>query len=228
MLSEAIEDYLKAIYEIQSGNKPAKTSFLAQRLEVTAGSVSEMLKRLSCMEPRLVTYTRHRGVRLTAAGEAAALSVIRRHRLLETFLHEVLGFSWDEIHVEADRLEHYISERLADKIAAFLGNPATDPHGDPIPRSNGRLLVNRTEPLAGVPEGKTVRIARVHHSNPRLLRYLEEKGIKPGAIVTLVEKAPLDGPITVRVGDGAASPRHSVDLSVAAKIYVESLSERTR
>jgi DtxR family Mn-dependent transcriptional regulator len=221
MLSESVEDYLKVIYDIQSGGDPARTSILAEKLGISAASVSEMLKRLSRMDPRLVSYTHHRGVRLTAAGEKVALSVIRRHRLLETFLHDVLEFSWDEVHDEADRLEHYISERLTDRLAAHLGHPSKDPHGDPIPRADGLLASESRLVLSNIPEGQTVRIARVHHSDSQLLKYLDKKGVRPLVIVTLVEKAPLGGPITLLVGEGETTPRLSLDLAVASRIYVE-------
>ena len=228
MLSEAVEDYLKAIYEIQSGQRAARTSVLAEQLGVSAGSVSEMLKRLSQMTPELVSYTRHRGARLTTAGEKFALSVIRRHRLLETFLHDVLEFSWDEVHAEADRLEHYITDRLTEKIAAYLGHPETDPHGDPIPRVNGQMAPGNHLILSDIKDGQTVQIARVHHSDSRLLKYLEQRGIKPATTVTLVERAPLGGPITIQVGGSGSSPTLSLDPAVAEKIYVTMLPRDTQ
>jgi DtxR family Mn-dependent transcriptional regulator len=223
MLSEAIEDYLKAIYEIQSGQQFARTSVLADKLGISAGSVSEMLKRLSRMTPELVSYTRHRGARLTAAGEKIALNVIRRHRLLETFLHDVLEFSWDEVHGEADRLEHYITDRLTEKIAAYLGHPSTDPHGDPIPRADGQMVSGDHLALSNTTTGQRVQITRVHHSDAQLLKYLEQKGIKLGKSVTLVERAPLGGPITIQVGESGSSPALSLDPAVAARIYVKAL-----
>ena len=228
MLSEAIEDYLKAIYDIQSSQQTARTSALAEQLGVSAGSVSEMLKRLSRMSPKLVSYTRHRGARLTAAGEKVALSVIRRHRLLETFLHDVLEFSWDEVHAEADRLEHYITDRLTEKISAYLDHPATDPHGDPIPQANGQLAPADQLILSKIADGLTVQIARVHHSDSKLLKYLEQKGIKPATTVTLVERAPLGGPITIKVEGTGSSPTLSLDPAVAAKIYVKTLPRNSR
>jgi DtxR family Mn-dependent transcriptional regulator len=221
MYSESVEDYLKAIYEIESSGDHARTSILAEKLEVSAASVSEMLKRLSRMTPRLVSYAHHRGVRLTAAGEKVALSVIRRHRLLETFLHDVLEFSWDEIHDEADRLEHYISERLTDRLAAHLGHPIKDPHGDPIPRANGLVASETRLVLSKISEGQSARIARVHHSDSLLLKYLDQKGVRPLVIVTMVEKAPLGGPITILVGEGETAPPLSLDPAVASRIYVE-------
>ena len=228
MLSEAIEDYLKAIYEIQSGQQAARTSVLAEKLGISAGSVSEMLKRLSRMTPVLVSYTSHRGARLTADGEKVALSVIRRHRLLETFLHDVLEFSWDEVHGEADRLEHYITDRLTEKIADYLGHPSTDPHGDPIPQANGHLEPGDHLTLSNITEGRTVQIARVHHSDARLLKYLEQKGIKPAVTVTLVERAPLGGPIAIQVGSTESSPTLSLDPAVADKIYVTMVPQDTQ
>lgn len=228
MLSEAVEDYLKAIYENQSGQQAARTSVLAEKLGVSAGSVSEMLKRLSRMTPELVSYTSHRGARLTDAGEKIALSVIRRHRLLETFLHDVLEFSWDEVHDEADRLEHYITDRLAEKIAAYLDYPSTDPHGDPIPQADGHLDSGHHLALSKITTGQRVQIIRVHHSDSRLLRYLEQKGIKPGKSVTLEERAPLGGPIAIQVGESGSSPTLSLDPAVAEKIYVKALPQGSR
>ena len=228
MLSEAVEDYLKAIYEIQSGQQAARTTVLADQLGISAGSVSEMLKRLSRMTPELVSYTSHRGARLTPAGEKIALNVIRRHRLLETFLHDVLEFSWDEVHDEADRLEHYLTERLTEKIAAYLGHPSTDPHGDPIPRANGRLESADHLILSKVAIGQEVQITRVHDSDSGLLQYLEQKDIKPGERVTLEERAPLGGPITIHVSERGSSIPISLDPAVADKIYVKALPRSSR
>ena len=228
MLSEAVEDYLKAIYELQSAQRAARTSVLADKLGVSAGSVSEMLNRLSRMTPELVSYASHRGARLTAAGEKVALSVIRRHRLLETFLHDVLEFSWDEVHGEADRLEHYITDRLTEKISAYLDHPSTDPHGDPIPQADGHLHSGNNLALSKLATGQKAQIARVHHSDAGLLKYLEQKGIKPGTSVTLEERAPLGGPITIKVGNPKSAPVLSLDPAVAAKIYVKAQPQGSR
>jgi len=139
MLSEAVEDYLKAIYTIADGTKPVSTSAIATRLGVAPASVTQMLKKLAEMKPRLVLYKRHHGVQLTPHGEKVALEVIRHHRLVELFLQEALGMSWDEVDKEAERLEHVVSETLADRMAEKLGHPQFDPHGDPIPSKSGAM-----------------------------------------------------------------------------------------
>ena len=225
MRSEAIEDYLKAIYEIQKIDGRAKTSSLAARLGITAGSVTEMVKRLAQTRPKLITHTHHRGVALTPAGKKAALKVIRRHRLLETFLHQVLGYGWDEVHEEAERLEHYVSERLIESIAKLLHHPEHDPHGDPIPKKNGQLKETKRPALSSIPEGHTVRIVRVCHNNAELLRYLDKIGIRPEARVTIIEKAPFDGPIALWVGQEKSAATQSLATHVAKGIFVESLTE---
>ena len=225
MRSEAIEDYLKAIYEIQMIDGRAKTSSLADRLGKSAGSVTEMVKRLAQTRPKLITHTHHKGVVLTPAGKTAALKVIRRHRLLETFLHQVLDYSWDEVHEEAERLEHYVSERLIESIAKYLNHPKHDPHGDPIPKKNGQLKETKRPALSTIPEGYTVRIIQVRHHNTELLRYLDKIGLRPKVQVTVLEKTPFDGPIVLRVGQKKSSETQSLAIHIAEGIFVESLEK---
>jgi len=224
MQSEAVEKYLKTIYEIQQPGGRVKTTTLAQTLGVTAGSVTDMIKRLSSVRPKLVSHELHQGVALTPRGKKIALSVIRRHRLLETFLNRVLGFSWDEVHDEAQNLEHHISDRLTEAIAEYLNHPQYDPHGDPIPEKDGRIKADNYRSLAATPVGESVRIARVHHNDAELLRYLDELEIRLDTIVTVVEKAPFKGPLSIRVGAQRGAPTKTLGLNVAGDIMVESIS----
>ena len=203
----------------------SKTSALAQVLGVTAGSVTDMIKRLSKMRPKLVSHELHKGVALTSSGKKAALNVLRRHRLLETFLHRVLGFSWDEVHDEAEKLEHHISDRLTDAIAEYLNHPQYDPHGDPIPEKSGKMKAANYRTLLTTPVGDTVRIARVRHTDSELLRYLDKLGIGLETIVTVVEKAPFDGPISIRVGPQRQAPIRTLGINVADDIMVNPISE---
>jgi DtxR family Mn-dependent transcriptional regulator len=221
MKSEAVEKYLKTIYEIQQQGGRVKTTTLAQTLGVTAGSVTDMIKRLASLRPKLVSHELHKGVALTPRGKKAALSVIRRHRLLETFLHRVLGFSWDEVHDEAQNLEHHISDRLTDAIAEYLNHPQYDPHGDPIPAKDGNIKTDNYRSLATTPIGESVRIARVHHHDAELLRYLDELGIRLESIVTVVEKAPFQGPLSIRVGAQRKAPVRTLGIKVAHEILVD-------
>lgn len=223
MKSEAAEKYLKTIYEIQQLGGRVKTTALAQTLGVTAGSVTDMIKRLSNVRPKLVSHELHKGVSLTPRGKKVALSVIRRHRLLETFLNRVLGFSWDEVHDEAENLEHHISDRLTDAIAEYLNYPEYDPHGDPIPEKDGKLKADNLLSLTATPVGESVRIARVRHTDAELLRYLDELGIRLETIVTVVEKAPFKGPLSIRIGAQRQAPVRTLGINVANEIMVESI-----
>jgi len=224
MQTEAVEKYLKTIYEIQQYGGRVKTTTLAQTLGVTAGSVTDMIKRLSNVRPKLVSHELHKGVALTPRGRKVALSVIRKHRLLETFLNRVLDFSWDEVHEEAENLEHHISDRLTEAIAEYLNHPQYDPHGDPIPEKNGKMKADNFRSLATTPVGESVRIARVHHNDAELLRYLDKMGIRLETIVTVVEKAPFKGPLSVRIGAPRKSPVRTLGIDVADDIMVETIS----
>src|SRR5215472_585980 len=194
------EDYLKAIYELGEDGGKVSTSALAERLNVKAGSVTGMLQKLAEARPKLVNYERHHGVSLTPAGSQIALEVIRHHRLIELYLAEALGYEWDQVDAEAERLEHVISEAFEDKISAMLGEPTVDPHGDPIPAKDGSVGPYSRLTLSEVPAGQTARIARVRDDDPALLRYLHGLGIVPEAVVRVAERAPFDGPIHVVVG----------------------------
>ncbi len=224
MQTETVEKYLKTIYEIQQQGGRVKTTILAQTLGVTAGSVTDMIKRLSSVRPKMVSHELHKGVALTPRGKKVALNVIRRHRLLETFLNQVLGFSWDEVHDEAQNLEHHISDRLTDAIAEYLNHPQYDPHGDPIPEKDGKLKADKFQTLAATPIGESVRIARVRHSDAEMLRYLDELGIRLETVVTVVEKAPFRGPLSIRVGPQRQAPIRTLGINVADEIMVGPLS----
>jgi DtxR family transcriptional regulator, Mn-dependent transcriptional regulator len=215
--TEAVEDYAKAIYALaRRADGPVPTSALAERLDVAPSSVTAMLKRLD--EAGLVRHERYRGVELTPDGERVALEVIRHHRLLEAFLAEQLGMPWDRIHDEAEVLEHYISEDFERRIAAALGDPDLDPHGDPIPSAQLDLAADRTVPLVELEQGAAATFARVSDSDPAMLRYLAGLGIKPGAEVTVVGVEPFGGPLRVEV-EGAV---HALGSELAAKMRVES------
>jgi DtxR family Mn-dependent transcriptional regulator len=220
--SEAVEDYAKAIYALAHRLEgPVPTSALAERLDVAPSSVTAMLKRLD--EAGLVRHERYRGVELTPDGERVALEVLRHHRLLEAFLAEELGMPWDRVHDEAEVLEHYISEDFERRIAAALGDPDLDPHGDPIPSAELDLAVDHTVPLAELDPGLRATFARVSDSDPAMLRYLAGLGIRPGAEVTVVGAEPFGGPLRVEV-EGA---EHALGGALAAKMRVE-LEEASR
>jgi DtxR family transcriptional regulator, Mn-dependent transcriptional regulator len=197
-------DYLKAIYQLQNENGSASTTGLAERLHVAPASVTGMLKKLAADEQRLIRYEPYRGVTLTPAGEHAALEMLRHHRLLELFLQQTLGYPWDEVHAEADRLEHVISEEFEDRLAALLGDPAEDPHGHPIPSKQGDVVTPGGHKLSELTTGKHARVASVSDDEPALLRYAAEIGLVPGARLLVVERAPFDGPLMVSVEDRPA------------------------
>ena len=200
-ITHAVEDYLKIIYDLTVSQDRASTNQIAVALDIKPASVTGMLKKLSMCEPPLVDYQKHHGVALTIEGEKIALETIRHHRLLETFLHETLGFDWDTVHDEADRLEHVISEEFEERIAQVLGNPTHDPHGDPIPT---RYLVMPTQPttqLCDLRPGNLAIVQRVPDNNPELLRYLGELGIIPGARIVALAYTPFDDNISIRVID---------------------------
>jgi DtxR family transcriptional regulator, Mn-dependent transcriptional regulator len=197
-LTRSVEDYLKAIYHLSRGKQAASTSEIAELLRLSAPSVSGMVRRLS--EQGLLEHVPYRGVLLTPSGRRIALRMIRRHRLIEAYLVGFLGYSWDTVHDEAERLEHAVSEALIERMALALGNPRFDPHGDPIPASDGSIDELVYTPLAEVPAGESAEIRRVDTSHPDRLRFLEHAGLKPGVRVTVREHQPFHGPLTLRVG----------------------------
>jgi DtxR family transcriptional regulator, Mn-dependent transcriptional regulator len=200
-LSTAVQDYTKAIWMLaRRSDEPVSTSALAERLEVSPASASAMVKRLESLG--LAVREPYRGVELTPAGERVALEVVRHHRLLELYLAEALGMSWDRVHEEAEVLEHAISPELSDLIAAKLGDPTVDPHGDPIPTRDGRIDEPPTRPLADLEPGERGIFVRVSDSDPEMLRYLQGRGIAPGDRFEVLRREPFDGPLTVRFADG--------------------------
>jgi DtxR family Mn-dependent transcriptional regulator len=217
---QAIEDYLKTIYTLVQEESPVSTSRIAEARQVKPASATSMIQRLAKLN--MVNYEKHYGVTLTPAGEKLALEVIRHHRLIELYLMEALGFSWDEVHEQADILEHVISEKLEERIAAALNYPKFDPHGDPIPTKEGVMARVDAHPLSAVGLGGKVTVTRIlDDSNSDLLRYLGELGLIPGQVVQVIEIAPFQGPMTLDI-DG----RHKVlGRNVAATILVKVVEE---
>jgi DtxR family Mn-dependent transcriptional regulator len=197
VLSQSAEDYLKTIYTLESEEQGASTTHIADAMDVSSASATNMIKRLS--EMRLVEYQSYKGARLTEAGKKIALEIIRHHRLLELYLLEVMGYSWDEVHDEAEKLEHHISEQFEDTIASLLNDPTHDPHGDPIPTKEGTMPAMEEQPLIETEEQHTYIIVRVNNQDPEPLRYLEGEGLLPGVQLTVKEKTPLNDTITIVV-----------------------------
>jgi DtxR family transcriptional regulator, Mn-dependent transcriptional regulator len=198
MYSPVVEDYLKAIWKLQQAEAPVSTSRIAEQLGLTAAAVTAMVKRLA--EQGLLQHEPYYGVQLTEAGERASLLIIRRHRVLELFLTQMLGYDWDRVHDEAERLEHAASDELIERLAGLLGEPERDPHGSAIPTAEGEL--NRVEypVLADVEAGSAARVVEVRVKEPDQLRYLGSLGLYPGAELEVVEIAPFEGPLSLRVG----------------------------
>ncbi len=215
--SLTVENYVKTIALIAARDPkggPVGTGELAQALNVSPGTVTGMLKTLS--EASLATYTPYEGARLTDAGQRLAMKVIRRHRLLERFLAETLSMSWDEVHEEAEHMEHAASERLIDRIDAYLGHPSVDPHGDPIPRADGSLAETEGVPLARCQPGQRFRIVRVMDQGPAFLRYLSECGLDLNASGELLENRPEAGALVCKLGGRVVA----LGLAAAGKVLV--------
>ena len=215
MPSPAVEDYLKTIFHLSSDGGTAGTSAVAERLGVTAGSVTGMLKRLA--DQGFVEHVPYYGARLTDAGQERAIAIIRRHRILELFLVEVLGYAWDEVHVEAERLEHTASARLIDRMSEVLGRPESDPHGAPIPSPEGAYQERRYPSLAEVEAGERAVLRRVSDEDPAALRYLADLGLRPGAEIEVIDQAPFEGPVRIRV----AGAEQVIGRRFAATLQVE-------
>jgi DtxR family transcriptional regulator, Mn-dependent transcriptional regulator len=196
--SSAVEDYAKAIYALQENEETVGITALAQRLNVTAASASGMVRKLD--ELGLVTHERYHGVRLTETGTRLALEVIRHHRLLELYLAEWLGVPWDRVHQEAEVLEHVLSEELEALIAAKLGNPTHDPHGDPTPSADLVISEEQTACLSTLEPGEEATVVRISDAEPEMLRYLAAREIVPGTRLRVVDKQPFGGPLFVEVG----------------------------
>lgn len=220
-ISDAVQDYSKAIYSLHGrSEEPVSTSALAERLGVSAASASAMVKRLESMG--LARHERYHGAELTAAGERVALEVIRHHRLVELYLAEALGMSWDRVHEEAEKLEHAISPELSELIADKLGNPTHDPHGDPIPTADGEMVEPSSRPLSELVPGERGTFARVSDADPEMLRYLSERGIAPGDGLEVLERQPFDGPLLVRFGSG----EHALGGTLVKRMRVETSAPR--
>lgn len=213
LLTSQAEDYLKTIYKLSKGGK-VTTQSLADALGVTPASVSGMLRKLS--EMSLIEHTPYYGALLTDSGAKVALEILRHHRLLELYLTQALGFSWDEVHDEADRLEHVISEAFEARISALLGDPHFDPHGHPIPRLDGSMPEHHADLLTEAETGETITVSRVHDGDPEFLRYLAELGLIPGAQLRLLKKDPLGGTLSIELGPQV----HVLSLGVAQKVWV--------
>ena len=197
VLSQSVEDYLKAIYLLETEGNAATTNSIAEALSVSSASVTNMFKKLAKL--KLINHKSYRGAELTKAGEKIALEVIRHHRLLELYLKEMMGYSWDEVHDEAEKLEHHISEQFEDKIAELLNDPTHDPHGDPIPSKDGVVPKMASLAITDAKENESYIIGRVKDQDPELLRYLEKTGIIPGVKVHILEKAPFNGHVRIRL-----------------------------
>lgn len=208
MYSPVVEDYLKAVWSLQQAESPVATSRIAERLGLTPPAVTSMVKRLA--EQGLLRHEPYYGVRLTAAGELAALRIIRRHRVLELFLVETLGYDWDRVHDEAERLEHAASDELIERLARLLGEPERDPHGSVIPTAEGEMDRAEYPALDEVEPGRAHRVLEVRVQEPEQLRYLGSLNLRPGAHVEVVERSPFDGPVSLAVEGEAAVISHAL------------------
>lgn len=215
-LTASVEDYLKAVYDLERAGEPAATTELASRLRVAPASVTGMVRRLA--EAGLLTHERYRGARLTPQGRTAALRTLRRHRVIEAYLLRALGYRWDEVDDEAERLEHAASDELVNRMAAAIGEPTSDPHGAPIPSRDGAVDEARYRALADLEPGMPTEVMQVSDDDPSLLRYLADLQITPGSTVCVVERAPFGGPITLRVGEVT----RAVGPALAQRILVRS------
>jgi DtxR family Mn-dependent transcriptional regulator len=211
-LTAPVEDYLKAIYTIGRGTGAATTTEIAQRLALAPASVSGMVRRLA--EQGLLAYERYHGAKLTESGRRAALRTLRRHRVIEAYLSRALGYPWDRVHDEAERLEHAASDELVDRMASTIGEPEVDPHGAPIPTRDGSVDETEYTSLADLPVGIAGVIVRVADEDPEMLRYLAELAILPGKKVSVKARAPFDGPITLAIG------RHELSIGPALAAHV--------
>ena len=215
--SQATQDYLKYIFELSENGQPASTNDLAARLEVAPASVTGMVQKLAAAKPPLVNYRKHQGVTLTDEGEHAALEIIRHHRLLEAWLVQNLGYSWDEVHEEACRLEHVISEDFEARIAAALGHPSRDPHGELIPGADLQMPDDESAPLSSLRPPQQARIVRVGASNSDLLRHLDKLGLIPGEKLEVSAHSPFDGNLTIKLDKSEMV----IGLTITTNIFVE-------
>lgn len=220
-LTQAIEDYLKTIYVLTDEFGRASTTQIADRMGVTAASVTGMVKKMAAMEPPLVEYRKHHGVVLSEYGRKAALETLRHHRLLELFLQQTLGYSWDEVHCEADRLEHVMSDKLEERIAQVLGDPLRDPHGDPIPTRDLQIPPQSNLRLSDLRTGQYAEVQRVENEDPDFLHHLGSLGLFPDARLKVLEYSEFDGNLCLQV-DGQEKPV-VLGPRVTSQIFVEEL-----
>jgi DtxR family Mn-dependent transcriptional regulator len=219
--SSSIEDYVKVIYSFTEWqDKPITSSRLAQRLGVANSSVSEMVRKLK--DQGLVDHKPYSAITLTDQGVRLALAMVRRHRLIETYLVQQLGYSWDEVHDEAELLEHAVSDTFIERMAAKLGDPIRDPHGDPIPSADGSIMLPAAHRLSELDEGHTGRITRISDENPDLLRYLASEEIDLDDDVEVVGRKPFGGPLVVRIGSGDARREYDLADEVTSALWVQS------
>lgn len=216
-LTPSIQDYLKNIYELTENGEAASTNALSKKLNISAPSVTGMIQKLASAKPALVAYQKHQGVTLTNEGRKAALEVIRHHRLLEAWLVQTLGYSWDEVHEEAERLEHVISEDFERRIAAAMGNPVRDPHGEPIPTADLKMPSDDLTPLSALRPAQTATVKRIKAFDKELLRYLDGLGLVPGAQLEVTDYSPFDHNLTIKVGRKS----FVLGLSITSKVFVE-------
>jgi DtxR family Mn-dependent transcriptional regulator len=219
MQTQAVEDYLKTIYEIQREQGKVATTVLAERLGIAPASVTGMIKKLAGLH--LVAHEPYQGVVLTEAGEKIALEVIRHHRLIERYLAEALAVPWDKVHEEAEKWEHVLSEDMEDRIDALLGHPTTDPHGAPIPARNGTLPPSANIRLADLQPGQSAIVAEVSDHDAALLRYVGSLGLYPGTQIHVVAVAPFNGPLTIRLG----TAEHAIGREASSQIFVSEVRD---
>lgn len=221
MRTQAVEDYLKVIYDLGRGGGAVTTSAIAGRLEVAPATVTGMVKKLAAL--KLVSHEHYHGVVLTDGGRKIALEIIRHHRLVERYLFEAMGVPWDQVHAEAERWEHVLSEEMEERMDEILGSPTTDPHGSPIPSRDLEMVETDHFMLADMVEGQSAQVAEVGDEDAAMLRYFAELGLFPQASVEVLAVAPFDGPLTLRVGESECS----IGRSAAQHVFVTTPTERT-
>jgi DtxR family transcriptional regulator, Mn-dependent transcriptional regulator len=216
-LTISIQDYLKNIYELTENGQNASTNALAKKLNIKPASVTGMVQKLASSKPALVEYQKHQGVTLTKEGRRAALEVIRHHRLLEAWLVRTLGYSWDEVHEEAERLEHVISEDFESRIAAAMGHPSRDPHGELIPTADLKMPLDASTPLSALRPSQTGIVQSIKSPETNLLRHLEGLGLIPGAQIEVLEYSPFDHNLTIKVGRKSSV----LGFNITSRILIE-------
>ena len=219
MARSAVEDYVKAIYKLSLENETVTPSHVAERLAVTSAAVTKMVRRLQDL--KLVRYARGKGLKLSPAGTKIALEVIRHHRLLELYLTQALGYSWDEVHEEAEKLEHVISENFENKIEELLGHPTHDPHGAPIPTREGHVDHAELTMLSKLKPGEQGTIERVSDNDPKMLSYLGKLGMYPGTAVEMLSREPYGGSLRIKV----SGTDHAVGPELAENVFISILEE---